>query len=60
MVIVNLIISILYACIDALWLMHRLRGGPIVAFLLKVDPEGEGRQEGRRRQDGTANTEGGF
>ena len=52
MVIVNLIIGILYACIDALF-MCRLRAlSPVVAFLLKVDPEGEGRQEERRRRHG--------
>jgi len=33
--------------------MCRLRAwSPVIAFLLKVDPEGEGRQEGRRRRHG--------
>lgn len=50
-IVVNLIMRIPYACIDALRPVRRLGDARrFIAFLPEVDPEGEERQEGRRRR----------
>lgn len=52
MAVVNLIIRIPYACIDALRAVRCLREARLSPFSLEVDPEGDGRREDRRRRHG--------